>query len=478
MAKNIFQIIREMITVGREETVNSWFAKSDLYTSLGYQSFDYSKPDFDLSKAVYYASVFKNKSGAKVGEKYVLGAAFAKPIINATASFAFAESPSVMSEVEDDNVTFINKWLEDNHDTFFDLVRFAMRDGVSYVKISDDLKPSLISGDRVDIKVDPITGDVIGYDVEVVVKKDESNNNIKYRTEYRKTSPHIRIVKIEDGKESVYDEVDGAVDYFDVISFHNEKEPEFIYGISEFQNIYYLMTNYHAVMENAVKNNVFNSTVIPFIKGVTDVSAFMVANGTRQDDGTYKFSWDAQKVLIGGDTFDVGMMKGLDTADEASSLLNLLFWSICQTSETPEFVMGTAVQSSKASVSEQMPVMVRKALRKQQQFERYIRELVETVAYKSGKELPEDYIIVFPEIVDDDMKLNMEIVKLLSDEGLITDRTKAMILGLDKYVNDLDEELSNAKEEKKESEEEFAKSIKLANEPKEELNNAVGSNEE
>jgi hypothetical protein len=466
--KSIFKIIREM--VGREEDVVNYFSKLDLYRNIGYQSFDYSKPDFDLSKAVYYASVFKNKAGQDVGQKHVLGAAFAKPIINATTSFAFAESPSVMSEVENDNITFINKWLEENHDTFFDLVRFAMRDGVSYVKINDDLKPTLVSGDRVDIQVDPVSGELIGYNVEVVIKKDTDNiNNIKYRTEYRKTSPHIKVLKIEDGKEQVIDEVTGEVDYFDMISFHNEKEPSFIYGISEFQNIYYLMSNYHAVLENAVKNNVFNSTVIPYIKGVPDVPSFMVANGTRQDDGTYKFSWDAQKVLIGGDTFDVGMMKPIENASEASELLNLLFWSICQTAETPEFVMGTAVQSSKASVSEQMPVMVRKAQRKQQQFERYIRELVETIAYKSGKELPEDYIIVFPDIIDDDMQLNMEIVKLLSEEGLISDRTKAMILGLDKYVSDLDEELEQAKEEKQEAEEQFAKSIKLANEPRKEL---------
>jgi len=454
--------------VGRDDAVPSWFSALKMYDIIGQESFDYSRPNFSLSKAIYYASVIKDATGADIGQKYALGAVFGKPIINASAAFSFASPLSIVSSEDEENeaIEEVNDWFINNHSTVFDTVRYSMRDGVSYLRVKDDGTPMMISGERVEIKIDPITGEIIGYDVTVVVKEDDKNLSVKYRTEYRKKSPQIKIVKVQDGKETELETVerDGeSGDYLDVISFHNEKEPSFVYGVSEFQNLYYLMSNYHAVMENAIKNNIFNSTAIPYIKGIDNVKDFLETHGERQDDGTYAFDWDAHKVLIGGKDFGINMMNGSQNAGEAQTLLNLLFWSICQTSETPEFVMGTAVSSSKASVSEQMPVMVRKAERKQRQYESYFRELAELVAIKLGVELPEDYAIVFPSIIDDDMKLNLEIVKVLSDEGLITDKTKALLLGLDSYVGNIDDEIELAKGEREEAEKRMARSIALGN---------------
>jgi hypothetical protein len=49
--------------------------------------------------------------------------------------------------------------------------------------------------------------------------------------------------------------------------------------------------------------------------------------------------------------------------------LELILYCIVDVSETPEFAFGTAVQSSKASVSEQMVPLARKIRRKRGQFE-------------------------------------------------------------------------------------------------------------
>jgi hypothetical protein len=68
------------------------------------------------------------------------------------------------------------------------------------------------------------------------------------------------------------------------------------------------------------------------------------------------------------------------TADQGlegiTTLLKFLFFNIVDASETPEFAFGTAVQSSKASVSEQMVPLVRKIRRKRAMFEEPYIELV------------------------------------------------------------------------------------------------------
>jgi len=55
--------------------------------------------------------------------------------------------------------------------------------------------------------------------------------------------------------------------------------------------------------------------------------------------------------------------------------LKFIFMCIVDVSETPEFAFGTAVSSSKASVSEQMVPLARKIRRKRGQFEEYYSEL-------------------------------------------------------------------------------------------------------
>ena len=458
------KIIREM--VGRIDAIPHWLTSFNIYQSIGYESIDASKPNFQLSRAVYHATVMKSATGKDIGQKYVLGAVFAKPIINSAAAFAFGSPPTISVDGEEKNKTveYVNDWLRRHKAAVFDITRYAMRDGASYLRLNHDVSAPIIeSGERVEIKIDPKSGKLVGYDVTVKVK-DGDKTPIVYRTEYRKDSPQKKVIKIEDGKETEVDSVtkDG-IQPLDIVAFHNEKEPSFIYGMSEFQNLYYLMANYHAVLENAIKNNIFNSVSLPFITGVDDMDVFSKTHGSRQDDGTYAFAWDAQKVLIGGKDFDIKMLNTAKNAGEAQTLLEILFWSICQTSETPEFVMGTAVSSSKASVSEQMPVMIRKAERKQRQFEVYFRELVDLIITKGMAQnsltVLDEYTITYPEIIDDDMKLNIEIVKTLSDEGLISDKTKAIMLGLDKYVGDLAEEIKTAKEESAIAEKKMADSI-------------------
>jgi len=466
--KGIIQRIAEM--VGRVQPVNVLYGKSSYSVYSAEPSLDYSKVNYHLARSIYYVSKVKNpESGKEYGEQYLLGAGFGKPIVNIAAGFMIGSLPDIRVEGIDDEKrkieleTEISSFLDKNHSRLYKLFRNCMRDGDDYVQIDgDELKR--LPPEQIDIVVDKVTGKLKGFDRTVIVEEDIGNGstkNIKYKSKYRinNDSGYKLTYKLEDNKETLMTDYSDTKprEMFDIVDFHNElEEGVMLYGNSEYQSIYYYMANYHAVLASAIKNNIYNGTSVPYLTGVGNTQSFMEANGEKDTDGKYKLRWDAKRLLIGPDKFDIKFAGAEDTSDGADRLLNILFWLIAQNSETPEFAFGTAVKSSRASVSEQMPMLVQKVTRKQKEFRDPLVLLIETYLKNNG--LYQDDIkvnVVWKPIVDKDMKVNLEILKFLADEGIIQDKTKLQVLGMGEYIQDIDEELKVAKAESSERQKAF-----------------------
>ena len=494
--KSFMENVAEMI--GKIAPINNWMLKTsvtwDLYSAS--PSVDYSQVNYTLTRAIFYASkVTDNVSGKTYGGSYLFGAVFGKPIVNSAAAFAFAKMPEITVNKDQDKEksktvslenkkgdldyteNYINKWFDKNESDIFKLCRNSLRDGDQYILIREDATPSLIPPEQVEIIDDPLTGDILGYDIKVYVTEaggEKGEVKVKYITKYRKTSPYRQVWKYdtENEKNGILVEedvasddeikvskVEGEEDEITILEkplpiqgFHNERDSRERYGNSEYQNCYYLMANYHAVLEGAIKNNIYNSTSTPIVKGITDPKKWLTANGYVDSNGNTKVKWDGSKMLVGGKEFDMKFVTGAQNAGEAQTILEILFWLICQTSETPEFVMGTAVASSNASVDSQMPVVIRKANRKRTEYKPFFRNLINLVLYKARQIDPEissntEFEVVFPEILDDDLNVNINVVKTLSEEGCITDKTKMILLNMGKYVTDLENEIELAHKE-------------------------------
>lgn len=459
--RSILSVVKEMI--GRALPESSLFGPNTLRWTLYTtdNSVDYAKVNYWLTRAIYYASEVQDPvKGSWYGKDFVLGASFGKPIVNATAAFTVGKLPEVQSdEGSEDQVNEINWWMEQNRGKIFQLARNSFRDGDSYIRVWEDQTASLIAPHKVEKVVDPVTGELLGFDITTYVKNDQENKLTKYVEELRKKTP-FRQVKVytKDSKsfsiDAQYTE-EGTADEerpLPVVHFPNEPEPDQMYGNSDYQSVYALMANYHDVLANAIKNNIYNSNAVPVFEGIENIKEFMEANGTKRDDGTYEFKWNPDNLVIGGKGFNAKILAGVSNAADAQTILEIIFWLICQNSETPEFVMGTAVQSSKASVSEQMPVMIKKAERKQTSLTDPFKELVNLLNYrlsqtKSKFKAEFDFELKWLPILDDDLKLNIEIVKVLAENGCITDSTKMLLLNMQKYVGDFDEELKQARAE-------------------------------
>lgn len=455
--KKTKQVIKEIF--GRISSVSS-FASAFYGRSL--TEIDVEKNDYDLTKSIFYATPFHSESE---GEKFIFGASFGKPIVNSITAFALAEPLSITCENEQIKEE-VNNWLKEQHGQICKGMRNAIRDGDCYLSL-DGEEIILTAPSQVKKITDPLhNGKVIGYDIEV-----KQENEKVYLTKIRETKPYKEVIEFEDqnatdGKVIQRDEtinldgieiikrddieevvITGTDDkkLLSMIAFVNEKEPEMKYGMSEYQNCYYLMSAYHDVLSNAIKNNIYNGTATPYLSA-EDIDEFLALNFDKDDKGEYQLKWTADKMIVGGKDMKAGFMEAPKTQAEANILLRKLFYLICQASETPEFLMGTAVQGSRASVETQMPIVIKKAMRKQEEFKKYIKELVSLYLQEKGKSV--EFNLVMPEVVSEkDLKMNKEIAGLLLEHGCITRKTANIMLEIDNFVDDVDSEVEEADKE-------------------------------
>lgn len=498
LRRNVYEMI------GRSDTADRMFtsisSRYNLYKAL--PSFDITRTVYPLARAIFHASIVKDPDSSKeYGKEVILGAAFGKPIVNIAAGFAIGTAAQIVEnstdadaeiidnpadpnstetidnpqdpngikipvkEPENPTIKNVNQWLEEHRGDIFRYYRNGMRDGDNFMVMDDNGEIQEISPEDVTVVQDPNTfGKIAGYNIRTNVTTYDDNGTPTTRTflDEIRTTGRERFEVGEGKKKSVpgtkiefLDEIGAPVNQkLPVVHYANEREGRQLYGMSDYQSVIYYMMNYHALLESGIKGDIYNSTPVPVLKGIKNMQKFLDLNFQKGDDGEYIIEWEQDKMLIGGEGFDAAMLTTNGNASGTQIFLNILFWLICQSSETPEFAFGTAVQSSKASVSEQTPVLIQKALRKQSQMEQSLRELIELYIERMAKLKPDEFdadtqfTIKFPSILDEDLNVNLQIVQTMLDEGTITRKTAAIMLNLGKYVKDLDEEIIKATIEK------------------------------
>lgn len=450
---------------------------------------DYSRNNYELFRVMYYASGARDSG---IDETMLLGAGFAKPIINSTVAFAFGQGLSVQLAGADGNEalkaaeTDLQEWIDRNYDKIYDWAKYGTRDGDAYLFLDEIGNISQLKPDTVDVVVDAVTGEVIGYNVTDHVKETDpltgQETKSTYLKQYRRNL--IRITKMKDGESQkegtiIYERIfaNGAAidtqleensdlqlleDEIDtralpIVHFKNEPEPGAVYGNSELQNVLVFMRNYGEVLDEATKANVYNSKPVLVLTGVGSPEDDEANKDAYIDDpstGEKVLDWQQRTTLyIEDPQGDAKFLEVPNTMDNTGKLLEYLFYCIVQSSETPEFVFGTAVSSSRASVSEQMPIVAMKAERKRMQARGPFLDLINLYIerqldlsnpiYFALQDAEPVIDITYPAIISDDRKLNAEIVSTLLEQGIITSPKSLEIL-LDMSADEAREEVAAA----------------------------------
>lgn len=467
--KSVRQYVSEMLGRTPGRTGNMGFMKKLMTSFWGSDiTVDLSRSDYDLYRAIYHASVIEKK-----GKEYLLGAGFAKPIINSTAAFSIgmgfevsldgADDGTPIKDAEDD----IRKWVKRHGRDWYRMAKFAFREGDAFLILHDDYSIEMCKPEDVTVIYDPITSRIIGYDIVETVDI-AANVTATYTREYRLTS--FRVVENKAGSETVLinrvftDEgiMDGDTEGeaiaalpddarlevpLPVVHYANEVEPKSIYGMSEIQSALIYFYGYSQVLQDATKSNRYNSTPIPVIKGDQNVGVI-----ESQQSSNASLGWGRDMVLyLKGDNAEAKYLSVPQTMEDTGKLLEYYFYLIVQTSETPEFIFGTALTGSKASAETQMPIMVKKAIRKQQELAPVLESMIMAYIHKkyaAGDQAfyavvsaATEISITFPPIVDEDMKLTLDTIEMLVEKGIISDETALQLSVVGRRVNDAAKEV-------------------------------------
>lgn len=483
---------------------------SQLYANNKITEIDYNENNYDLFRSIYYNSTVNG-----LGADYQIAAALGKPIVDISAGYVLGkgftieldnpEGSTLVSQCEDS----INQWLADNMKFFVDIARHGYRDGDAYLHIDEFGNLKEYDAKGVDEIIDPITGRTVGFDVKRRVQETDTYGNtpknVIYVKQYRTDS--IRIYKYDEGHEDTIDIIwekmitvdgykdipkdeNGMVENIDpdyltertlpIIALHNEPEAEAVYGNSDYQNLLSLFANYSGTIKSATKGAKYNAVPTLKIRGLSNpsqtekyvenepqgrsiaaqaVDAESAAMYGKSEDNKEGIEWGSDSVLYLSKDSDADFIRGTGFMDDIGKLLEYYFYLFVQGSETPEYVFGTAVSSSKASTSTQAPVFTKKIERKQLEFQHFIQTVVE--AFVERKALMSDFSfqqlmeempsvrVIFPPIDDEDATLTLSTVQWAFESGMLTSE-KAVELILGNRVKDANEEVKEAASEAKE----------------------------
>lgn len=366
----------------------SWFRRVigeiSMLRTAGLQAFGFFTPyTLDSSRVDYTIAreLYRNTN-----DRYKLGAGFARPIINTTAGFMgephFTHAdPEADLELERAFQRWTGKVLRLNRNT--------LRDGDVFARIA--LMPSRFKPDEQQFNlmltppewvtpiVDPLTG---GWQQVIirhpVVVTDASGRKQQDYTIVETLTPTQRAIEA-DGRAPAEIRAQNRAEpnpwgFIPIVHFKNEAEENQLFGASDLEPVEPFMKAYHDTMLFAVQGSKLFSRPKTKFK-LKDVNKFLQDNFSPEEIKAGRLKFADKEIFLLQEGDDAAFITADSGLQGITTLLEFLFYCIVDVSETPEFAFGTAVASSKASVSEQMVPLARKIRRKRGQFEEYYSEL-------------------------------------------------------------------------------------------------------
>lgn len=388
-----------------------------------------SKVDYTLARELYH----------NTNDDYKLGAGFAKPIINTLAGFMgaphFKCADEGVQEVVDD---YTEAWLSRMMRT----QQLSLRDGDCYAMLlnlegNDPLYPEY-KGSRLDyilippeqmtdIILDPLTGYPVKYIRQYKDKwKDDGGTEREYQVKQEISKEGVEITVSGDTPAEVVSKwVDWNWGFIPIEHFKNEAEESEKFGSSELEAVEPYLKAYHDVMLHALQGSKMHST--PRLKLKLANVAEFIKNNFGQDTLDAINKGDQANVDLTGHELvllqsedDAEFIEVTSATGNAEGLLQLLFYCIVDVSEVPEFAFGVHTPSSHASVTEQMPILIRRVARKREQvtenWQRVVRMILAITSMAKSKSFASYKVdIGWDEVVERNEKEFAETIKAVID---------------------------------------------------------------
>lgn len=341
-------------------------------------SLDASRMNYALARELY-----KN-----INDKYKLGAGFVKPLINTITGFMgiphfICNNEIIKEELKNVEKRWGGKFLRIQRDTLIDGDCFVR---IARVENRFSGKPEfvlvLIPPENVVPVLSPLTGIFekvfIRHEVPVydslgnvishsVITEVITPDTVEFVPDTRAPLNIQALAKLEDNPWG----------FVPIVHFKNEADENRLYGRSEIEAVEPYLKAYHDTLLFAVQGaKLFARPKVKF--KLANIQKFLEDNFSQEEITNGRLRFQDKEIFLVQDGDDIEFITADSGLQAITALLEFIYYCIVDTSETPEFVFGTAVSSSKASVSEQMIPLAKKIERKRKMFEEFYLELILT----------------------------------------------------------------------------------------------------
>lgn len=438
-------------------TSNDIIARVRTYTRRWKSSFrnpthDWGRADYNYYRRLYYGRV----TGLELSGLLV------KPIVSKLSAWTLGRAPRWKLDSETSQQA-LTDWWADAHPEVLRAWRGALKQADSFVVVNSDLSLTLLPPDSVDpIVAEDDYANVIGWRVTQVLAHPETTARMTVIDEYYADK---RIHRVEVNgirtQETTYPNLLGRIQ---LVHIANQVDTGETFGHAEAEGLLPLLHRYGEVMDAAVEGNITQGRPTPVItfEEKPDLEDFWARYGTNETrtlpDGTTETTPTlnidvTQTLTIAGGEFDY-KAPGNFTADTAQ-LLEIMFYLFGQHSEIPEFILGMAVASSKASTDSQMPVFIEFIKMRRGDMVAWLTAIAEIALGYLALITPGVSVatpmLQWEALDQQDGALTLETIKWAFAEGLLTELTALKLMPVE--VEDPEGELRQAKVEREERQE-------------------------
>lgn len=450
MLQRVIGRIREFLTTAAGEIVTQVRTITKRWRSSYSQPVNnWSRPDYDFWERAYWGRA----------RGLGLSGLLIKPVVSKLATWILGRAPKWKVEGKAAQKA-LNDWWTEHHSEVLAWVEASFKQGDGWLVINSDLSCTLLPPDVVDPIVDPLDySRIIGWRVTQVLAHPESLDRMTIIDEYYVDR---RIHRVEVGgiarEETIYPNLIGRLQ---IVHIANQPSAGQVFGHPEAEALVELLHKYGEVMDAAIEGNVLQGRPTPSLNFATveDLEKFdeenasyetqTLADGRTQEVKTYNVDL-SQLVITSGAEFDY-RSPGNFSADVVN-ILQILYYLALEHAELPEFVMGNAIASSKASAETQMPVFIEFIKARQGKMTTPLVEVATIVlAYLSlmmTRVRAQRPTLQWVALDQQDGKLTLDTLKWAYSIGNLTRLTALQLMPVE--VEDPEGELAKAKVEREE----------------------------
>lgn len=400
-------------------------------------SFDWTRVDYEFYDKLWRGQALGlEKSGLLVS-----------PIVSKITAWVFGRLPKIVIEGDETLQRDVNEWMQGIHARVLWAMMESGKLGDCFLVLNGDGSVSLMPPDIVFPIVDEEDySQRIGWRVVAVYQHPERFSTMKIIDEYT-AERRVRIIQ-RDGAEIRRDEYPNPLGRVPVIHIPNLRGANDLFGHPEGEPLLPILHDYGQILDAGLDGNYKQGRPV-FMLQFDDVSSmekFWEKYGKEErhtlPDGTEEIDnyldVDLEGVVTTANAKGEWKSPGSSSSDTIA-YLEMLYYLILENKELPEFLMGTAVASSKASTDTQMPPFIKMIEMRQLFAESWVIELAQLgAAYiraiglrRVAAAVDAKIRVLWPRLVGDDNRLTLDTLKWAFAAGLVDDDNAVRLMPVD-----------------------------------------------